>query len=324
MHYVKLGTAGVEVSRVCMGCMTFGREADKDESIRIVHTALDAGINFFDTANAYTRGASEKITGEALKGHRDEVVLATKVNSPMGRGPNMRGLSRYHIMQQCEASLRRLGTDHIDLYQTHHYDAKVPLEETLSALSDLVRQGKVRYIGCSNHAAWGLCEALWTSDVNSFEKYVSIQPRYSLLSREIEIELLPLCQAKGVGVIVYSPLCGGILTGKYKPGDTPPEGSRPDTNQNFAQFFNEECLTTVQRLGEYAKGRDMTLPELAIAWVLANPIVTSAIIGARTVEQLKQSLPGAEKSLSAEGLDEIAEIIGPVWIPPRTAMWRYT
>jgi len=324
MDYVKLGSAGVEVSRFCMGCMTFGREADTDESIRVVHAALDAGVNFFDTANVYGRGDSEEITGEALKGHRDEVVLATKLHGGMGRGPNMRGLSRYHIMQQCEASLKRLQTDHIDLYQTHHYDPTVPLEESLSALTDLVRQGKVRYIGCSNHAAWRLCEALWVSDVNSFEKYVSVQPRYSLLSREVEIELLPLCQAKGVGVIVYSPLCGGILTGKYKPGDEPPEGSRPGTNQNFGQFFNDECLTTVAKLGEWATGQDMTLPQLAIAWVLANPAVTSAIVGARTVEQLQQSLPGAEKSLSAEDLDEIADIIGDVWIPPRTAMWRYT
>ncbi|MGD8240051.1 MAG: aldo/keto reductase [Armatimonadota bacterium] len=323
MDYVKLGTAGVDVSRVCMGCMTFGRETDRDESIRIVHAALDAGVNFIDTANIYGRGDSEEITGEALKGRRDEVVLATKVNSPMGRGPNMRGLSRYHIMQQCEASLKRLQTDHIDLYQTHHYDPSVPLEETLSALSDLVRQGKVRYIGASNHAAWQLCEALWVSDVNRLEKYVSIQPRYSLLSREIEFELLPLCRARGVGVIVYSPLCGGILTGKYRPGDAPPEGSRPETNQNFGQFFTEEHLTTVSKLGEWAAGHDMTLPQLAIAWVLANPVVTSAIVGARTVEQLEQSLPGAEKALSAGDLDEIADIIGPVWIPPRTAMWRY-
>jgi aryl-alcohol dehydrogenase-like predicted oxidoreductase len=303
--------------------MTFGREADRDESIRIVQAALDAGINFFDTANVYSRGDSERITGEALKGRRDEVVLATKVHSGMGRGPNKRGLSRYHIMQQCEASLKRLQTDHIDLYQTHHYDHTVPLEETLSALTDLVRQGKVRYIGCSNHAAWRLCEALWVSDVNSFEKYVSIQPRYSLLSREVEIELLPLCARMGVGVIVYSPLCGGILTGKYKPGDAPPRGSRPETNQNFAQFFTEEHLTTVQRLGEWGKSRDMTLPELAMAWTLANPVVTSAIVGARTVGQLQQSLPGAEKKLSAEDMDEIAAIIGDVWIPARTAMWRY-
>ena len=323
MDYVKLGTAGVEVSRVCMGCMTFGREADQAESIRIVHAAIDAGVNFIDTANIYGRGDSEEITGEALKGHRDNVVLATKLNSPMGRGPNMRGLSRYHIMQQCEASLKRLQTDHIDLYQTHHYDASVPLEESLSALSDLVRQGKVRYIGCSNHAAWRLCEALWTSDVNQFEKYVSTQPRYSLLSREVEIELLPLCQAKGVGVIVYSPLCGGVLTGKYKPGDAPPEGSRPGTNQNFGQFFNEECLTVVARLGEWAEAHDMTLPQLAIAWVLANPAITSAIVGARTVEQLQDSLRGAERPLSAEDLGEIGDIIGDVWIPPRTAMWKY-
>jgi len=302
--------------------MTFGRECDKEQSTRIIHAAREAGINFFDTANVYANGESERITGAALRPYRDEVVLATKVRSSMGKGPNQQGLSRYHIIQQCEASLRRLGTDHLDLYQTHAFDLSTPVEETLSALTDLVRQGKVRYLGCSNHPAWRICEALWVSAVRHLEPYVSVQPRYSLLSREAELDLLRFCQVKGLGVIVYSPLCGGILTGKYRPGEAPPPGSRPATNRNFGQFHTAELLTIVQKLGAFAQSRQWTLTELALAWVLHNPAVTSAIVGARTVEQFQQSLPGAARRLTAEDANEIAQTIGPLWVPPNSAMYR--
>lgn len=217
MNVKRLGRTGLWVSELCMGCMTFGGEADEATSIAMVERCLEAGINFFDTANVYTGGRSEEILGKALKPYRDKVVIATKVRARVAEGPNGEGLSRYHIMQQVENSLRRLRTDVIDLYQVHSWDENTPIEETLSTLNDLVRQGKVRYIGCSNFAAWQLCKALWVSDKHDWARFDSIQPRYNLIDRVIELELLPLCAAEGVGVMVYSPLAGGILTGNTAP-----------------------------------------------------------------------------------------------------------
>ena len=219
MEYRLLGRTGLMVSELCLGCMTFGREADEEQSQAIVKRFLDAGGNFFDTADVYSRGISEEITGRALRGVRDDIVLATKVRGKMGDGPNEVGLSRKHIMQGCENSLKRLGTDYIDLYQVHIWDQATPLEETLSALTDLVRQGKVRYIGVSNYTGWQIMKSLHVSAMHGFEHFISLQPQYSLVERHIEYELLPLCQDQGIGIIPSSPLCGGFIAGKYKKGE---------------------------------------------------------------------------------------------------------
>ncbi len=287
MRYQRLGRTGLWVSELCMGCMTFGGEADEVTSIAMVERCLEAGINFFDTANVYTRGRSEEILGKALKAHRDNVVIATKVRAPVGEGPNNEGLSRYHILREAERSLRRLQTDHIDLYQVHSWDETTPLEETLSALNDLVRQGKVRYIGCSNFSAWQLCKALWISDKQGWSRFDSIQPRYNLIDRVVEMEILPLCRAEGVGVMVYSPLAGGILTGKYRPGEPPPPGTRAAENQWFLERrAKPHNIERAQRIVEVLKQFDRPLVQTAIAWTLSHPAVTSAIIGARNMEQL--------------------------------------
>ena len=219
MEYRQLGRSGLKVSEVCLGTMTFGHGTDKGEAKRMVDQAIDAGINFFDTANSYADAQSEVFLGKALKGKRKDVVVATKFYNPMGPGPNDSGMSRYHIMNTIEDSLKRLDTDHVDLFYIHHVDQQTPLEEMLRALDDLVRQGKVRYIACSNFEAWRLMEALWTSDSNGLERFVAYQPQYSLLVRDIEIDLVPACKFKDVGLVTWSPLGGGFLSGKYKPGE---------------------------------------------------------------------------------------------------------
>jgi aryl-alcohol dehydrogenase-like predicted oxidoreductase len=226
MDHRRLGRTGLMVSELCLGCMTFGRELDEEGSREIIARFLKAGGDFIDTADVYEQGASEEIVGRAIKGVREDVVLATKVRFPMGDGPNDVGLSRKHILAGCEASLRRLGTDYIDLYQVHAWDAATPLEETLSALTDLVRQGKVRYVGVSNFTGWQLMKALYVSELNGFERFVSLQPQYSLAERNIEREVLSACREEGVGVIPWGPLGGGFLSGKYRRGEEPPEDSR--------------------------------------------------------------------------------------------------
>ncbi|MCS6949769.1 MAG: aldo/keto reductase [Armatimonadota bacterium] len=301
MKYKRLGATGLWVSELCMGCMTFGGEADEHTSIAMVERCLEAGINFFDTANVYTGGRSEEILGKALRPYRDKVVIATKVRARVAEGPNGEGLSRYHIMQQVEASLRRLQTDVIDLYQVHSWDENTPLEETLSTLNDLVRQGKVRYIGCSNFAAWQLCKALWLSDKHGWARFDSIQPRYNLIDRVVEMEILPLCQAEGVGVMVYSPLAGGILTGKYRPGEPPPPGTRAAENQWFLERrAKPHNLERAQRIVEVLRQFGRPLVQTAIAWTISHPAVTCAIIGARHMEQLELILNGWSGALPAE------------------------
>ena len=312
MNYRRMGRTGLKVSELCLGCMTFGNEADEVLSVRMIDRALDAGINFLDTANVYSRGRSEEIVGKALQARRDRVVLATKVRGRMGDGPNDEGLSRFAIFQQLEASLRRLQTDHIDLYQVHSWDAATPLDETLDALNDLVRQGKVRYLGCSNFAAWQLARALWISDVRAGARFDCIQPRYNLIDRVIEMELLPLCQDQGVGVICYSPLAGGILTGKYRPGEPPPPDSRGKRNEGFMRNRGarhnveraQQVLSVLQDIGH-------PITQTAIAWTLANPTVTSAIIGASNWDQLTALLDGWGWELSGEHkarLDEVSAL----------------
>lgn len=301
MNYKRLGKTGLWVSELCMGCMTFGGETDEKTSIAMVERCLEAGINFFDTANVYTGGRSEEILGKALRPYRDQVVIATKVRARVAEGPNGEGLSRYHIMQQVEASLRRLQTDVIDLYQVHSWDENTPLEETLSTLNDLVRQGKVRYIGCSNFAAWQLCKALWLSDKHGWARFDSIQPRYNLIDRVVEMEILPLCQAEGVGVMVYSPLAGGILTGKYRPGEPPPPGTRAAENPWFVERrAKPHNLERAQRIVEVLQQFGRPLVQTAIAWTISHPAVTCAIIGARHMEQLELILNGWSGPLPAE------------------------
>ena len=317
MDYVNLGRTGLEVSRICLGCLTFGGQADEKESRRIVDTAWDAGINFFDTANVYTETLSERYLGNVLKGRRDRAVIATKVRGRMGPGVNDIGLSRKHIMDSVDASLMRLQTDYIDLYQVHSWDADTPLEETLRALDDLVRLGKVRYIGCSNFAGWQLTKSLWISDVKGLARFQTVQPRYNLLFRGIEEELLPVCLSQGVGVIPYNPIAAGLLTGKHKRGQPPVPGTRFDLREVYRDiYWYERNFEAVEKLQAIAGKYGHTLLQLALSWVLANPAVTSAIVGASSAEQLQQSISAAEVTLEPE---EIAAC-DPVWDDLKGAM----
>jgi aryl-alcohol dehydrogenase-like predicted oxidoreductase len=311
MEYTNLGRTGLKVSRMCLGCMTFGREIDEAASLPIIQHALDAGINFFDTANVYGNGASETIVGHALKGMRHSIVLATKVYGQMGNGVNDRGLSRYHIMQAIEESLRRLQTDHIDLYQVHRWDADTPIEETLRALDDLVAHGKVRYIGCSNFAGWQLIKALWSSDRRGYARFDCVQPPYSLVRRDIESELLPACRDQHVGVIPYSPLAGGFLSGKYEKGREIPSGSRFDVTKFYQDvYMKDKSWRVVDALKEYAARHEEPKEQLAIAWVASHPAVTAPIIGARSVEQLEQGLAAVAlgRAMSVEARAELTRL----------------
>jgi len=330
MQTVKLGRSGVQVSKLCLGAMMFGKWGNSDVAActRIIHRALDAGINFVDTSNNYSEGESETIVGKALAGRRDSVVLATKVWAPMGPGPNDRGLSRKAIFTQVEASLRRLGTDCIDLYQIHRPDPETPWDETLGALTDLVRQGKVRYLGCSsNHhagtgpwekklAAWEIVATLWISDRHGFERFVSFQPPYSMLRRVMEEEHFPMTRRFGIGNIVWSPLEGGWLAGKYRRGKSNP-GDSPRSKTWVGDLSNPRFarrLEIVEKLADLAASRGVPLAEFATAWVLRNPDVTSAIIGPRTLEQLESSLRALDVTL---GEDDFAHI--DALVPPGTS-----
>jgi aryl-alcohol dehydrogenase-like predicted oxidoreductase len=314
MQYKRMGRSGLKVSEICLGAMTFGSQADEQASKAIVHRALEAGVNFFDTADVYNAGVSEEFTGRALKEVRRDIVLATKLHGRMGPGPNDLGQSRKHIMDAIEQSLRRLGTDYVDLYQVHRFDPEYPIEETLRALDDLVRSGKVRYIGASNFAAWQLCTALWTSDKLGLARYDCVQPRYNLISRAIEPELLSLCQAHGVGVIVYNPLAGGMLTGKHQRQAPPTAGTRFGINAMYRnRYWQERVFDAVERFRAIAAESGHSMAQVALAWTLANPAVTSAILGASRVEQLDETLPAVDIRLGPEQLqqlDELWEIVG--------------
>ena len=288
-----LGGTGIRVSELCLGAMTFGREADEATSRRMVDRFLDAGGNFLDTANVYNEGHSEEITGRAIAAKRDEVVLATKVRFATGPGPNDVGLSRRHIRLAVEASLRRLGTDWIDLYQVHCWDERTPLEETLSTLDDLVEQGKVRYLGASNFAAWHLATALGMSALHGWERFSCLQPEYSLITRDIERELLPLCQAEGLAVIPWSPLAGGILTGKYRRGEDLPAGTRGGDAEEpitFTYRLDDRAWRIVDALGKVAADLGKTSAQVALNWIANRPGITAPIIGARNLEQLDDNL----------------------------------
>jgi aryl-alcohol dehydrogenase-like predicted oxidoreductase len=312
MEYRLLGRTGLMVSELCLGCMTFGREADEEQSQAIVKRFLDAGGNFFDTADVYSRGISEEITGRALRGVRDDIVLATKVRGKMGDGPNEVGLSRKHIIQGCENSLKRLGTDYIDLYQVHIWDQATPLEETLSALTDLVRQGKVRYLGVSNYTGWQLMKSLHVSAMHGFEHFVSLQPQYSLVERHIEYELLPLCQDQGIGIIPWSPLGGGFLSGKYKKGEQPPQDTRisqaiEQQEEHWSRRATDRNWRVIDIVGTIAEETKKSYAQIALNWLLRQPAVTAPIIGARTLEQLEDNLGGAGWQLSAEQVQQLTE-----------------
>ena len=309
MDYRQFGSTGLRVSPIVLGCMTFGRDIDEAASIPILHRALDAGINFFDTANVYGRGASEEITGRALKDVREQVVIASKFFGQMGDTPNARGASRYHILNSVEASLRRLQTDRIDLYQIHRFDPDTSLDETLRTLDDLVRAGKVRYIGCSNFAAWQIVKTLWISDAEHFVKFVSVQPRYSLVFREPETDLLPMCESEGLAVIPYSPLGGGFLTGKYKLGAPPPPDTRLATVTFYQDIYaREKNFRIVAALEKYAQTRGTPKELLALAWVMSHPAVTAPIVGTRTLAHLETALAALELRLSREERAAISKL----------------
>ena len=310
MEYRRLGKTGLMVSELCLGTMTFGRELDEEGSKAMISRFLDAGGNFIDTADVYEAGASEEIVGRAIKGVRDNVVLATKVRFPMGDGPNDVGLSRKHIISGCDASLKRLGTDYIDLYQVHAWDAATPLQETLSALTDLVRAGKVRYVGVSNFTGWQLVKALYVSELKGFERFVSLQPQYSLVERNIEREVLPACREEGVGVIPWGPLGGGFLSGKYRRGEEPPEGSRiagvPD---EFEEAWHKRDLErnwrTLDAVGEISEETGKSYPQISLNWLLRQEGVTAPIIGARRMEQLEDNLGASGWELDEEQVERL-------------------
>jgi aryl-alcohol dehydrogenase-like predicted oxidoreductase len=299
MEYRALGRTGVMVSPLCLGTMNFGEPTSKEESIAIVNRALDGGINFIDTADVYNSGESERIVGEALKqnGRRNQVVLATKVNGVMGPGPNDRGLSRYHIVKSCEDSLRRLQTDHIDLYQAHR-PPTMPQDETLRAFDDLIRAGKVLYIGCSTHPAWMVMEALSISERHGLARYISEQPPYNLLDRRIENELVPLCQRYGMAIIPWSPLAGGILTGRYPASGELPQDSRAARSEWFRSRVSVKGLQVAVKVAEMAKERNLTGAQLALLWVKDQPGVTAPIVGPKTLAHLEEFLPVLEMTLA--------------------------
>jgi aryl-alcohol dehydrogenase-like predicted oxidoreductase len=315
MEYRPLGRTGVQVSPLCLGTMMFGAwgNPDHDDSIRVIHRALDAGINFVDTADVYSAGESEEIVGKALKGRRDDVVLATKLGVPMDEDPNHRGGSRRWIIAEVENSLRRLGTDYIDLYQLHRPDLHTDIDETLAALTDLVQQGKVRYIGSSSFNAGQIVEAQWAARERRLERFRTEQPPYSLLTRGIELDVLPTAQRHGMGILTYSPLAGGWLSGSWTADSSPTSPARQRLAKRFDMSLaeNQRKLEAVQQLAEVADDAGLTLIELAIAFVTNHPGVTSAIIGPRTVEQLDSQLPAADVELDAAVLDRIDKIVTP-------------
>jgi aryl-alcohol dehydrogenase-like predicted oxidoreductase len=310
MRYRTLGRTGIRVSPYALGAMMFGAigNPDHDDSIRIIRKALDAGINFVDTADAYSHGESEEIVGKALTGRRDDVVLATKLSLPMGDDPNQRGNSRRWIMTEVENSLRRLQTDHIDLYQIHRPDPDTDIEETLSALSDLIRSGKVRAIGSSAMPASDIVEAQWVAERRGLQRFRAEQPTYSILSRGIEAEVLPVAQRYGMGTLVWSPLAGGLLTGRYRKGE---RASTHRAGFGFRHLSDERRLDAVEQIIPLAEKAGLPVTHLAMAFAIAHPGVTSAIIGPRTMEQLDDLLAGVDVTLTDEILDRIDEIVPP-------------
>jgi aryl-alcohol dehydrogenase-like predicted oxidoreductase len=333
MEYRQLGRSGLRISTLTLGTMGFGGTGwakavgtiDVDGARTQIDMAREAGVNLIDTADVYSAGLSEEIVGQALGKNRDDVLLATKVRMPMGSGPNDAGLSRHHVISGCEASLRRLNTDRIDLYQVHEWDGQTPLEETLSALHTLVTQGKVRYIGCSNYAAWQLMKALGTSERFGYERFVSQQVYYSLQNRDIEAEIVPACIDQGVGILVWSPIAGGLLSGKYRRGadgnPVGPEGSRHLSSWSEPPVNDEDKLyATIDKLVEIGDGHGVSAAQVALAYTLRKPAVTSLIVGARTTDQLADNLAAAELELSDAEVEALDEVSGE---PLRYPFWHH-
>ena len=325
MDYRQLGRSGLRVSALTLGTMTFGGggnfakvgSTDVDGARRQIDMCLDAGVNVIDTADVYSAGASEEIVGQALAGRRDRVLLATKARMGMGDGPNDRGLSRHHLIRACEASLRRLGTDHIDLYQVHEWDGLTPLEETLAALDDLQRAGKIRYVGCSNYSGWQLMKALGISDRLGLVRFASQQVYYSLQAREVEYELMPAGLDQGVGMLVWSPLAGGLLSGKYRRGEQGPAGSRHLTDWNEPPVRDEDATyDVIEAAVEIASGRGVSAAQVSLAWLLGRPGISSLVIGARTDQQLADNLAAASLELSAEERARLDAVSAPPLLYP--------
>tara|TARA_B100000029_G_scaffold511301_1_gene604955 strand:- start:265 stop:1191 length:927 start_codon:yes stop_codon:yes gene_type:complete len=307
MKYRKLGGSGLEVSEIGLGTNNFGQRLDFESSDRVISQCIDSGINFIDTSNSYGATLSEEYIGRSLVGRRDGVVLATKVSSRMAEGPNQAGNSRIHIMDQIDASLARLQTDYIDLYQIHWWDDNTPIEETLRALDDLVRDGKIRYFGCSNFSSWQVCESVWTSRSVGINSFVSVQPHYSMMERSIESELLPFCQKYDVGVLPYYPLANGFLTGKYRRGENIPEGTRLGVNDRG--MFTEENFDLIEKLDSFSSKREKTVLDLAFAWLLARDEISSVIAGATSAEQVVSNAATSEFVLTKEEYNEVSSIL---------------
>lgn len=309
MEYRRMGRSGLKVSEICLGTMTFGHGTDEAEARRIVDMALEAGVNFFDTANGYANGQSEVILGKTLKGRRHEAIVATKVFNPMGHRPNDSGMSRFHIMNAIDDSLRRLQMDYVDIYYIHHVDTQTPLEEMLRAMDDLVHAGKVRYVACSNYEAWRLMEAIWLSETKNLYRFECYQPQYSLVVRDIEQEIIPVCQLKGLGVVVWSPLAGGFLTGKYKPGQRTVEGSRSEEKWAYPErYFAPNADEILATLLDVAEELGRSPAQVAVRWPLEQPAITSAIIGARTAQQAEDNLRAGGWTLPPEALDRLNKV----------------
>jgi aryl-alcohol dehydrogenase-like predicted oxidoreductase len=314
VEYRRLGGSGVKVSEISLGSwLTYGGSVAEEQATACVHKAYEIGINFFDTANVYMRGTAEEIVGRALRDFdRDSYFLATKVFFPMGEGPNDRGLSRKHITEQCHASLKRLRVDYVDLYQCHRYDEGTPLEETLRTLDDLVRQGKVLYVGVSEWRADQISDAMRIAKEMNLDRIVSNQPRYNMIQRQIEAEVVPLSEREGVGQVVFSPLAQGILTGKYRPGEAPEQGTRaadPESNRFMRELMNEEVLSAVEGLRSVAQEAGLSMSQLALAWILRQENVSSAIIGASRPEQVEDNAGASGAKLSQDMISEIDRIL---------------
>jgi aryl-alcohol dehydrogenase-like predicted oxidoreductase len=305
VRFRRLGGSGLKVSMVGLGCNNFGRRVDQDGATRVVHAAIDCGVTLFDTADVYGSGDSERFLGIAVKRRRDQVLIATKFSSPMGGGPYDHGGSRLYIRRAVEASLKRLGTDYIDLYQMHGPDPETPIEETLSALNDLVHEGKVRYIGSSNFTGWEIADADWIARHRGWEAFASAQNQYSLVHREVEREVLPACERFEVGMIPYSPLASGVLSGKYRRGVAPPEGTRLASSPSPSRWLNERNFDIVERLEQFARERELTLLQIAIGGLLARPQVASVIAGATRPEQVQANV---EAGSWEPRPDDVAEI----------------
>ena len=312
MEYRRLGNSGLEISVIGLGTAGFGRRVAREIAVRLVHEAVEQGINYLDTADSYGDSRqSEKIVGQAAKGIRHQVLIGTKIGRKIGKGPNAFGASRQHIVQGVETSLQVLGTDYIDLYQIHRPDSLTPIEETLRALDDLVRMGKVRYIGCSNYAAWQVGEAVWTSRAQHLVPFISVQAEYNMLVRDAEKELTPVCSQYGLGILPYAPLAGGFLTGRYRRGHTVGEGNFYVNTRNKPERFTTDAgYQTLEELGAFARVRGRSLIDLSFAWLLANPQVGSVITGASKVEQVRKNAKAWEWRLAPEEKADVDVILG--------------